>query len=168
MSFKQNNGILTCVLAGTSGSIIVLLVIGVIGMVWWDPIFVNLMQSSEHMCEAHMEGYYCFFSQNWDDGTYLSSITGFYTNLITVLLALMAIMSALSFVVIRSSAKGHIEDYVDNVIEQPHMKHMFDEQISNAVTKNIDYGELSSRVDEIERILEDEIGSKVSGTLTKE
>lgn len=61
---------------------------------------------------------YCFYSDKWNEETYLSSISSFYSTLITVLIAFQALISWVSFVVIRNSNKHEIESEVEK--ELPH------------------------------------------------
>lgn len=57
---------------------------------------------------------FCFYGSEWDEGTYLSSITSFYSTLITVLIAAQSLVSALAFVVIKASNKRIVEEEVES------------------------------------------------------
>ena len=59
---------------------------------------------------------YCFYSDKWNDETYLAAISSMYTTLITVLIALQALISWVSFMVIRNSNKQVIEREVEKEI----------------------------------------------------
>ena len=56
---------------------------------------------------------YCFYDTKWDSGTYLSTITSFYTTLITFLIAIQALVSWLAYAVIKNSHKNHIEESIE-------------------------------------------------------
>lgn len=57
---------------------------------------------------------FCFYGSDWDEGTYLSSITNFYSSLVTVLIAVQGLVSALAFIVIKASNKRIIEEEVES------------------------------------------------------
>lgn len=74
---------------------------------------------------------YCFYSEDWDDGTYLSAITSFYTTMITILIGAQAIVSWLSFIVIRNSNKQEIEAEIEKELPK-----FFENRASNDVVLN--------------------------------
>ncbi|WP_299144185.1 hypothetical protein [uncultured Tateyamaria sp.] len=59
---------------------------------------------------------YCFYGSDWDEETYLAAVSGFYSTLIAVLVAVQALISWLSFAVIRSSNKQSIEEEIEKEI----------------------------------------------------
>lgn len=56
---------------------------------------------------------YCFYGQDWDEEAYLSAISGFYSTLIAVLIAVQALISILAFVVVRASNRSAIEEEIE-------------------------------------------------------
>ena len=56
---------------------------------------------------------YCFYGADWDQSTYLSAVSGFYSTIIAVLVAVQAIVSGLAFVFVRSTNRRAIEDEVE-------------------------------------------------------
>ncbi len=60
----------------------------------------------------------CLLSDNWNDSTYLSAVTGFYSTVISLLIGILALTTWLSFAILRSSHKREIEQQV--VEEVPH------------------------------------------------
>ena len=171
MDVKKKSTFFSSVLAGALGAIAILIIVGLVGSSYWSPLFVSLEEAAKNnVCSSYTKGVYCFFADVWNDETYLATVTGFYTALITVLLALIALVGGFSFIVIRYNALGHTEDYVDKILVQPHMQHMFDTKIAAAVAKNLTdnkaYPELLSRVDAIEAAIE-ELGGQVSGKIER-
>lgn len=82
--------------------------------------FVDIRFVSEAACQ-HIDSLnlggkftYCFYGEDWDEETYLSAISGFYTALITVLIAVQALVSVLAFVVVKASNKSAIEDQIES------------------------------------------------------
>ena len=59
---------------------------------------------------------YCFYGSDWDEEKYLATVSGFYSSLVAVLVAVQALISALSFVVIKTSNKGAIEEEVEKEV----------------------------------------------------
>lgn len=59
---------------------------------------------------------YCFYGTGWDEETYLAAVSGFYSTLIAVLVAVQALVSWLAFTVIRSSNKQAISEEVEKEI----------------------------------------------------
>ncbi|APX17127.1 hypothetical protein BWR17_15665 [Phaeobacter inhibens] len=57
---------------------------------------------------------YCFYSEEWNEETFLAAVSGFYSTLITVLIAAQAIITWFAFVVLRGSHKTAIEEEVEN------------------------------------------------------
>ncbi|WP_353297602.1 hypothetical protein [Sulfitobacter pacificus] len=56
---------------------------------------------------------YCFYGSEWDESTYLSAVSGFYSTIIAVLVAVQALVSGLAFVFVRSTNRRAIEDEVE-------------------------------------------------------
>lgn len=56
---------------------------------------------------------YCFYGSGWDESTYLSAVSGFYSTIIAVLVAVQALVSGLAFVFVRSTNRRAIEDEVE-------------------------------------------------------
>ncbi|MES0826753.1 hypothetical protein [Ruegeria sp. SCP11] len=59
---------------------------------------------------------YCFYGSDWDEETYLGAVSGFYSTLVAVLVAVQALISWLAFTVIRSSNKQAISEEVEKEI----------------------------------------------------
>lgn len=59
---------------------------------------------------------YCFFDDVWDSATYLSIVTSFYSTVITVLIALMALVAGLSYIAIRSSYFQRGEETIEKEV----------------------------------------------------
>ena len=59
---------------------------------------------------------YCFYGSDWDEETYLAAVSGFYSTLIAVLVAVQALISWLAFTVIRSSNKQAIGEEVEKEV----------------------------------------------------
>ncbi|QBY00120.1 hypothetical protein E2K80_04685 [Rhodophyticola sp. CCM32] len=56
---------------------------------------------------------YCFYGEDWDESTYLSAVSGFYSTVIGFLVAVQALVSTLAFVFVRSTNRRAIEDEVE-------------------------------------------------------
>lgn len=56
---------------------------------------------------------YCFYGSDWDQSTYLAAVSGFYSTIIAVLIAVQALVSGLAFVFVRSTNRRSIEDAVE-------------------------------------------------------
>lgn len=56
---------------------------------------------------------YCFYGSDWNQSTYLSAVSGFYSTIIAVLVAVQALVSGLAFVFVRSTNRRAIEDEVE-------------------------------------------------------
>ncbi|WP_444451433.1 hypothetical protein ACTTAI_10630 [Rhodobacter capsulatus] len=65
-------------------------------------------------CTLANGGYHCIFlrDKGWSDADYLQTLTGFYGSVITILVAILAIVAAIGAYTIRSSAKFQIEQEV--------------------------------------------------------
>lgn len=59
---------------------------------------------------------YCFYGTGWDEETYLAAVSGFYSTLIAVLVAVQALVSWVAFTVIKSSNKQAISEEVEKEI----------------------------------------------------
>lgn len=57
---------------------------------------------------------YCFYGEDWDQSTYLSAVSGFYSTVIGVLVGVQALVSGLAFGFVRSTNRRAIEDEVEN------------------------------------------------------
>ncbi|MEP0503330.1 MAG: hypothetical protein ABJD13_02475 [Paracoccaceae bacterium] len=80
---------------------------------------------------------YCFYSEEWDSATYLSVISTFYTTLITVLIALQALISWISFIVIRNSNRQEIESEIEKEIPNFFRTRDADTILRNALNENL-------------------------------
>lgn len=80
---------------------------------------------------------YCFYDEEWDSETYLAAITSFYTTLITVLIALQALISWVSFIVIRNSNKQEIESEVEKELPNFFRSKNSDTVIKEALQDNM-------------------------------
>lgn len=80
---------------------------------------------------------YCFYDEEWDSETYLAAITSFYTTLITVLIALQALISWVSFIVIRNSNKQEIESEVEKELPNFFRNKNSDTVIKEALQDNM-------------------------------
>lgn len=95
-----------------------ILVLGLLAVVLISLVDINFL--SETSCKKHEASYFldeftfCFYGKDWDESTYLSAVSGFYSTLIAVLVAVQAIVSGLAFMVVRSSSKRAIEDEVES------------------------------------------------------
>ena len=97
---------------GAIGAIIALLV-----SVFAVYLFIDLSFLSSASCGAADDYVYCFFDEKWDSGTYLSTITGFYSTIITLLIALLGVVAGLAFIVIRSSALQQAEESIEKEVD---------------------------------------------------
>lgn len=59
---------------------------------------------------------YCFYGSDWNEEVYLSAISGFYSTLVAILVAVQALISWLAFTVIRSSNKQAIGEEVEREV----------------------------------------------------
>lgn len=59
---------------------------------------------------------YCFYGSDWNEEVYLSAVSGFYSTLVAVLVAVQALISWLAFTVIRSSNKQAISEEVEREV----------------------------------------------------
>lgn len=77
----------------------------------------------------------CYFDEKWDSGTYLQTITSFYTTIITLLIAMQAIISWISFVIVKNSSKEAIDNSVEKelprIMEQTSTERKLQELMTN-------------------------------------
>lgn len=59
---------------------------------------------------------FCFYGSDWNEETYLSAVSGFYSTLVSVLVAVQALISWLAFTVIRNSNKQSISEEVEREV----------------------------------------------------
>lgn len=81
--------------------------------------FSFLSDAACHKIEAtrfFREFTYCFYGSDWNEETYLSAVSGFYSTLVAVLVAVQALISWLAFTVIRSSNKQAISEEVEREV----------------------------------------------------
>ena len=110
---------------------------------------------------------YCFYSSEWDDETYLAAITSFYNTLITVLIALQALISWVSFIVIRNSNKQEIESEVEkelpnffrNKNSDAILREALKENLQREVAKTVKEGRDSedNAIEELQQSVYDEL-----------
>lgn len=77
--------------------------------------FIDLKFISISSCAREADyvmGRICFYSSKWDDSTYITAITSFYSTIITILISVQAIITWISFVVIKNSHKRVIEEEI--------------------------------------------------------
>ncbi|WGR57416.1 hypothetical protein [Paracoccus versutus] len=104
--------------------------VGVFGV--FVPICVNLaffwfmrktVFYSAPNCSTVSDVFYCYLNQGgaWSDATYLQTITGFYTSVITILIAALAVVAAFGAYTLKASARAQIEQEIP-----PHISDYFD------------------------------------------
>lgn len=95
------------------GAIIVNVTIFTVVNYFFDFNFIT-----KYNCGETLSIHYCLFNSEFNKDSYLSIISNFYNTVITVLLALSAILATLAFVVIKESAKQHTLDAVSIELEK--------------------------------------------------
>jgi hypothetical protein len=88
---------------------------------------------------------YCFYGSDWNEETYLATVSGFYSSLVAVLVAVQAMISVLAFVVIKTSNKGAIEEEVEKELPKyfatvaavDQVRGFVDESVRSALGQNL-------------------------------
>ena len=115
-------------------------------------------------CEPLKEGRtICFFDNEnkWNSDTYLSTITSFYSTIITILLAVLTLLSVVAFLVIRSSSIESAERRAEKIVEKYIGSSEFRDMLSNEVTKSVkeateeNLNKISVRLELVENVLLD-------------
>ncbi|WP_168193102.1 hypothetical protein [Rhodophyticola sp. CCM32] len=94
-----------------------ILLLGLLALVFLH--YVDISFLSEASCRhidatGNRSAYtYCFYGEDWDESTYLSAVSGFYSTVIGFLVAVQALVSTLAFVFVRSTNRRAIEDEVE-------------------------------------------------------
>lgn len=102
-----------CLLAGIVGGAITILCALLIIYIFIDIDFIKNAQ-----CSSVGRYNYCFFDSAWDSAEYLSTITSFYSSIITLLIGLLAVIATLAFLVIRASAKHHVQETLESEVQR--------------------------------------------------
>lgn len=126
---------LVCFLAGVAGGVAATLAI-----VLSIYSFIDIDFVTNASCGAKDNFQYCFFDEAWDSGEYLSAITTFYGTIITILIGFLAILAALAFLVVRTSAGHHAQEAMEGEVERYFA--------SNAAVVSIE-GKLSALADDV-------------------
>jgi hypothetical protein len=169
---SKNTGIFQHFLAGMVGCLLTLIATALILYLFFDTTLIDAKSAIEKgQCLKADKIGICFYDENWDSETYLAVISGFYTTIITLLIALLSIVGVFAFVVIRANAIGHADEQikmeVERFVETGQMKEIFHEKFSTTVedmTREHITG-TKGRMDAIEAALE-EVGISVGGKLT--
>ena len=102
-----------CVTFGAIGAVLALLVAFIILYLLVDVSFVIKALDSN----SPGGGKVYFFDESWNDETYLSVITGFYTALITILIALMGVVAAFAIFMIKGASLEKIEETTEKEVK---------------------------------------------------
>lgn len=103
----------SCILAGGAGALAAL-----VFFCFFVYLFIDVSFISDAQCGDLGSTRYCFFDKDWDSSTYLSTITSFYSTLITVIVGFLAVVAAFAFLVIRSSARHHAQDAMEMEVQR--------------------------------------------------
>lgn len=120
---KSNNGRANS--QTQNGRLRLVFLVGIFGVV--VPICVNLaffwfMRQtafySAPNCSTISDVFYCYLNQGgtWSDATYLQTITGFYTSVITILIAALAVVATFGAYTLKVSARAQIEQEIPSHI----------------------------------------------------
>lgn len=117
-----------------------------------------LFTGSVGVCSSQPVNSYCGDPANWNSETYLSAITDFYSDIITVLVAIIGLIGVLGFLYIKSHTVSQLEDAVDKGLEKQSETIRYREQLENIVDDSVktEIGTMLDRIEEIERVLVDE------------
>ena len=129
-------------------------------------LFIDLSFLSSASCGAGDDHVYCFFDEKWDSGTYLSTITGFYSTIITLLFALLGVVAGLAFIVIRGSALQQAEESIEREVDRYFETNKAEEKIRKGLETvgSVELEKIGQRLEEIEVALE-EAGLLPDGSL---
>lgn len=142
---KVTANIAVSIFSGAVGTFVALLLVIFAGYTFLDLSF--LPASS---CSKDDGLVYCFFDENWDSGTYLSVVTGFYSTIITILIALLGVVAALAYIVIRGSAFQRAEEAIEKEVDRYFERSSTEEKIHLALGKIED-----ARINRIEQSIEE-------------
>lgn len=87
---------------------------------------------------------FCFYSEKWNESTYISAVTSFYSTVITILVSLQALITWLSFIVIKNSHKNHIETEI-----QSNLPRLLNDSLNKKETKDLISNEIEILVSNI-------------------
>lgn len=108
---KGTTNIAVSIFFGAVGAFAVLLLAVFSG--YW---VLDLSFLSTASCGRDDDYVYCFFDDVWDSATYLSVVTSFYSTVITVLIALMALVAGLAYIAIRNSYFQRGEETIEKEV----------------------------------------------------
>lgn len=94
-------------------------------------------------CRSTERIFYCYTSPNstWTDSTYLQTVSGFYTAIITLLIAVLAVVAALGAYTVRVGSKFQIEQELPTRVED-----YFDRDTGKKVLQNASRLEISEQM----------------------
>ncbi|WP_392338758.1 hypothetical protein [Loktanella salsilacus] len=99
---------------------------------------------------------YCFYGSEWNESTYLSAVSGFYSTIIAVLVAVQALVSGIAFVFVRSTNRRAIEDEVE--VQLPaYFQTIKAADMVEAVVRQVSSGAVERAVDQKTAELQDQL-----------
>ena len=102
-----------------AGAALVVFVVGLIVSWLWDPVFIVSSEATEAAtCLPNTDGVHCIFGKDWNESGYLSIITNFYTTIITILIAVVGVISVFAFIVVRTNAAAQAREEAEQVVEE--------------------------------------------------
>lgn len=77
----------------------------------------NFMKGESCVAGAYYQ--FCYYGEGgvWDDASYLQTITSFYTAIITVLIAVIAMVGLVATLSIRAGVKAHAEQEMPSIVK---------------------------------------------------
>lgn len=99
-------------------------------------------------CGKRFDWVLCYASAEWNEETYLATITSFYETIIVVLLALLTALAFFSFVIIRSDTKEWVFEGVNSQFEIFTRSTELQDRLEKATKESLE--ELDARVSRLE------------------
>lgn len=117
-------------------ALLAILIVAFIFWILWVFVFdVNNLLLDDGSCVEKNGGISCFIKtdKTWDANEYLGIVSGFYSTIITLLIAILAIFSFVGLFVIRNSYRSMIEDAVERELPNYFEKKTNEEKLKDAV-----------------------------------
>lgn len=151
-------------LFGAIGSLLALF--AAVAISFW---FIDFSILNTASCGEIDQLVYCFFDEKWDSETYLSAITDFYSTIITIIIGLLGVVAAFSYLTIRSSTLQKTEEATEQEVRRYFETIKAEEQLYRASqrAKDSQVNEINVRLEEIEVALY-EAGILIDGELGAE
>lgn len=114
-------------------------------------IFIDISFLSNTGCNKGKDYVYCFFEKEWDSGTYLSTITSFYSTVITILIALLGVVAGFAIFVIRGSTLERGDEVIEKEVDRYFETDKAKAKISDSAEKfrDAELEEIKGTLDEI-------------------